>query len=84
MSWVSVKDHMPEEDSRFCGMEQCPVVSYDVYAKTYHYSWRWKIDGVWKWCPAYQNHRITHWFCLPEPPSELELIGEYTTKTEGN
>lgn len=80
--WVSVNDHMPEDDERYKGMWKIPVWSFDDHSGTYHYCWRWKIDGVWKWCPAYRNHRITQWFGLPEPPRGFKLVGQMTIETE--
>lgn len=76
MQWVSVNVRMPEEDPYFAGVEQCRCLTYDCWTKTVHYAWRWQIDGVWKWCPTYNSHRISHWTPIPPPPDGLELLAE--------
>ena len=57
--WISIKDRLPEEDSR--GISKVVIAYYADGRVRDHYTHK----GVW-WQP---RGEITHWMPLPEPPN---------------
>ena len=70
MSWVSVKDRLPEPDS-YC-ITWSPKAGFNVLK--YQYLSRNKgLLGFWRTeeggCRYVEPGEVTHWMPLPEPPS---------------
>ena len=60
--WISVKDKLPETESRFL------VVRYDGVTKTSFIDILWFDKGTW-WNRIFGGeYAVTHWMPLPEPP----------------
>ena len=60
MKWISVKEQLPEEDTR--------VLVYANSDRSYtKMDTDRMLDGIWvRW-----GRDVTHWMSLPEPPKEI-------------
>ena len=60
--WISVKERLPDNDDYYL------TYTTEYTCEVYRY------DGDGEWVTAWddtENHDITHWMPLPEPPKEV-------------
>ena len=69
--WISIKDRMPEDETRVIAYVQHKICWYRMFAWHDMYGWHSSAPEL----DEKESDYVTHWMPLPEPPKEASEDG---------
>lgn len=69
MNWMSVKDKLPSTATEVLIYDDCNEIWIAVFGKS---CWDVKNPSCECCYDAWEEHEVTHWMELPEPPKSSE------------